>query len=305
MMMSSRSGRSKIGSSSSSSSSRYAASPRDLHHRQQLQQQQQQQQHQQQHFQPNQQQPRLQFSNHRNDSIPTPRPGGWAPTPSTRGSTPNAGSGRHRLHHAATPSGGRSERLHAGTPSSIASGRSSATPRSSGQGEQEKTSAVKVAVRVRPFSAAERADGCRAIVHMQNQSTYLVDPAGLGASDEDLYTREFCYDYSYWSFDKVRFLPMCCSDGTSQLVLCGRNGADTPQRSIVLTCGACICLDSFPHMLSLRWCGGFVPVSLTPATLAKIAYSKILECLCWRTLSKATTAPCLRMGKRELESRTR
>lgn len=62
---------------------------------------------------------------------------------------------------------------------------------------------MKVAVRVRPFSAAERADGCRAIVHMQNQSTYLVDPAGLGASDEDLYTREFCYDYSYWSFDKV------------------------------------------------------------------------------------------------------
>jgi hypothetical protein len=81
---------------------------------------------------------------------------------------------------------------------------SSAPQGSSREAERDdNTSAVKVAVRVRPFSASERADGCRAIVRMKSQNTYLVDPSGLGDSDEDLYTREFCYDYSYWSFDKV------------------------------------------------------------------------------------------------------
>lgn len=83
----------------------------------------------------------------------------------------------------------------------------SATPRGLSP-ESNNTSAVKVAVRVRPFSMAEKNDRSRSIVRMQNQSTYLIDPAGLGESDEDLYTREFCYDYSYWSFDKVC---LCCN----------------------------------------------------------------------------------------------
>ncbi len=124
---------------------------------------------------------------------PVPRPGGWAPTPSTRSSTPSVSS-----RVAPTP-GSRM----ASTPSSVGSGRSASTPRSGVSQSPEKTSAVKVAVRVRPFSSMERQDGCRSIVRMQNQSTFLIDPAGRGEPDEDLYTREFVYDYSYWSFDKA------------------------------------------------------------------------------------------------------
>lgn len=129
-------------------------------------------------------------------NMPTPRPSGWAPTPSGRGSISTA---MRQALAASTPLNARNDM----TPN--AGGRTASTPTGGSRHGPEKTSAVKVAVRVRPFSSTERADRCRSIVRMQNQSTYLIDPAGIGEADEDLYTREFCYDYSYWSFNKVSF----------------------------------------------------------------------------------------------------
>lgn len=55
---------------------------------------------------------------------------------------------------------------------------------------------VKVAVRVRPFKDNEIKMGCKLIVKMANQTTYLTNPSD--ASDVKNYT----FDYSYWSFEK-------------------------------------------------------------------------------------------------------
>ena len=53
---------------------------------------------------------------------------------------------------------------------------------------------VKVAVRVRPFSAREKAAGSKCIVRMKGAVTTLVNPK----TQEE---RDFAFDFSYWSHD--------------------------------------------------------------------------------------------------------
>ena len=53
---------------------------------------------------------------------------------------------------------------------------------------------VKVAVRVRPFNQREIARNARMIIGMNGNTTTITDPS----NDE---TRNFTFDYSYWSFD--------------------------------------------------------------------------------------------------------
>ena len=61
---------------------------------------------------------------------------------------------------------------------------------------------VKVAVRVRPFTDAEKASGTRCIISMKENSTDVLDPtffSGDGSVDPDHYTRRFNFDHSFWS----------------------------------------------------------------------------------------------------------
>lgn len=53
---------------------------------------------------------------------------------------------------------------------------------------------VKVAVRVRPFNSREKDIGCKLSVDMNGPTTTLINP-------EDNKTREFSFDYSFWSHD--------------------------------------------------------------------------------------------------------
>ena len=211
---------------------------------------------------------------------PSPRPSGWAPTPSTRGATP---SSIRQGFAASTPltTGNMMSAQGAqhGRTGSTPSNRLTATPKAAGaRNAPENTSAVKVAVRVRPFSSTERADRCRSVVRMQNQSTYLIDPSGIGEPDEDLYTREFCYDYSYWSFDKVcdAFLHVYQSCGTSRLCA--------------------------------MWCSQWtctLHCRRTTITQAKTASFKTWACLSSRMPSRATIALFLHTARQELAKVTR
>ena len=65
---------------------------------------------------------------------------------------------------------------------------------------------VKVAVRVRPFTPAEKARGTRCIISMKDNSTDVVDPTFFsGEVSHDLspenYTRRFNFDHSFWSHE--------------------------------------------------------------------------------------------------------
>jgi len=65
---------------------------------------------------------------------------------------------------------------------------------------------VKVAVRVRPFTEAEKANEARCIVSMKNNATDILDPtyfSGEGEVDPDHYTRRFNFDHSFWSHTKT------------------------------------------------------------------------------------------------------
>jgi hypothetical protein len=56
-------------------------------------------------------------------------------------------------------------------------------------------SAVKVAVRVRPFNAREQTEGAVLCVEMDNNRTSIVNP-------ESGQKRDFFFDYCYWSHDQ-------------------------------------------------------------------------------------------------------
>ena len=59
---------------------------------------------------------------------------------------------------------------------------------------------VKVAVRVRPFSAREKAAGSKCIVRMKGAVTTLINP-------ETQEEKDFAFDYSYWSHDRFYLYP--------------------------------------------------------------------------------------------------
>ncbi|KAI8734871.1 kinesin protein KIF28P, partial [Biomphalaria glabrata] len=55
---------------------------------------------------------------------------------------------------------------------------------------------VKVAVRVRPFNAREKARSAQLIISMVGNQTIIKDPANMSAEPKN-----FAFDYSYWSHD--------------------------------------------------------------------------------------------------------
>ena len=57
---------------------------------------------------------------------------------------------------------------------------------------------VQVAVRCRPFNRRERNMGCKAIVHMEGDTTFL-HPADVGLEAEG---RPFTFDHSFWSHER-------------------------------------------------------------------------------------------------------
>ncbi len=63
---------------------------------------------------------------------------------------------------------------------------------------------IRVAVRVRPFNARERALRSGCVVEMRGDSTLLHNPADPGAPP-----RQFAFDHSFWSFsaDDAHFAP--------------------------------------------------------------------------------------------------
>ena len=58
---------------------------------------------------------------------------------------------------------------------------------------------VKVAIRVRPFSAAEKKLGEQSIVSMDGKTTTIIDPQYADAPERKAWEREFVFDYSFWS----------------------------------------------------------------------------------------------------------
>eukprot|EP00736_Rhodelphis_marinus_P014512 Rmarinus@m.30099 len=60
------------------------------------------------------------------------------------------------------------------------------------------TDNVKVAVRVRPFNQREIEAGCRNVIRMEGNRTFIVNPHSIDQAEE----RQFTYDYSFWSFDE-------------------------------------------------------------------------------------------------------
>lgn len=62
---------------------------------------------------------------------------------------------------------------------------------SSKSGEEEN---LKVAVRVRPFNKREKQRKAKLIIDMNGNSTRITNP-------EDGESKNFTFDYSYWSFD--------------------------------------------------------------------------------------------------------
>jgi len=60
---------------------------------------------------------------------------------------------------------------------------------------------IRVAVRVRPFNAREKARNAVNIIGMDGQTTLIKDPENLSAEP-----RKFTFDYSYWSHDGFREL---------------------------------------------------------------------------------------------------
>jgi hypothetical protein len=58
----------------------------------------------------------------------------------------------------------------------------------------ENKMSVRVAVRVRPFNQREIDLGCTLCVDMEGKKTILIN--------EDGKTRDFTYDYSFWSHDE-------------------------------------------------------------------------------------------------------
>ncbi len=63
-----------------------------------------------------------------------------------------------------------------------------------GDGEEEN---LKVAVRVRPFNQREKDRNAKMIIDMKGQVTTIQNP---NTGD----TKDFTFDYSYWSFDGSR-----------------------------------------------------------------------------------------------------
>jgi hypothetical protein len=70
------------------------------------------------------------------------------------------------------------------------------------------TSTVKVAVRVRPFSSKEIANGEQCIIRMKENSTIICEPSffqneeNAADADEEArkgWERKFHFDFSYWS----------------------------------------------------------------------------------------------------------
>ena len=57
---------------------------------------------------------------------------------------------------------------------------------------------IRVAVRVRPFSAREAARGCRCCVEMSGQKTTLVGVADRNGDGR----KDFTFDHCYWSHDR-------------------------------------------------------------------------------------------------------
>jgi Pyruvate/2-oxoacid:ferredoxin oxidoreductase delta subunit len=53
---------------------------------------------------------------------------------------------------------------------------------------------VKVAVRVRPYNSREKELNCQLCVEMVGNQTILTNP-------EDKKTKDFAFDYSFWSHD--------------------------------------------------------------------------------------------------------
>lgn len=61
---------------------------------------------------------------------------------------------------------------------------------------------VKVAVRVRPFLEREVKLGSRLCVEMNGPTTKVTDPMGNSAANANKDpSREFTFDYSFWSHD--------------------------------------------------------------------------------------------------------
>ncbi len=58
------------------------------------------------------------------------------------------------------------------------------------------STAVRVAVRVRPFNSREIAREAKLIIDMKGNTTYISDPSAL--TEEP---KSFSFDFSYWSHD--------------------------------------------------------------------------------------------------------
>ena len=85
---------------------------------------------------------------------------------------------------------------------SVASDATDGTSHSPETSNADGADRVKVAVRVRPFTPAEKASGARCIVKMGSNATDVLDPtffSGEGEVDPSHYTRRFNFDHSFWS----------------------------------------------------------------------------------------------------------